>query len=80
MFFIIIIYNLVVIGIEKYLLLRRVFCILKVLMVCKLIFFVWLVGFVVILFFVVIFRGIRYDLNVMYFMVFCKYDREYLLF
>lgn len=75
---VIIIYNLVVIGIEKYFLLRRVLWILSVIVVCKLIFFVWFVGFVGVLFFVMIFIGIRYDLNEIYFIVICKYDIEYL--
>lgn len=77
---IITIYNLVVIGIEKYLSLRRVPRTLKVSTVRKLIFLAWLAGFAVTLLPAATFRGIRYDLNATHFTVLCKYDREYLPF
>lgn len=77
---IITIYNLVVIGMEKYLSLRRVPRTLKVSTVRKLIFLAWLAGFAVTLLPAATFRGIRYDLNATHFTVICKYDRDYLPF
>ena len=72
--------NLVVIGMEKYLSLRRVPRTLKVSTVRKLIFLAWLAGFAITLVPAATFRGIRYDLNATHFTVICKYDREYLSF
>ena len=72
--------NLVVIGIEKYLSLRRVPRTLKVSTVRKLIFLAWLAGFAITLVPAATFRGIRYNLNATHFTVICKYDREYLPF
>lgn len=72
--------NLVVIGMEKYLSLRRVPRTLKVPTVRKLIFLAWLAGFAITLVPAATFRGIRYDLNATHFTVICKYDREYLPF
>ena len=77
---IITIFNLVVIGIEKYLSLRRVPRTLKVSTVRKLIFLAWIAGFAVTLLPAATFRGIRYDLNATHFTVICKYDRDYLPF
>lgn len=72
--------NLVVIGTEKYLSLRRVPRTLKVSTVRKLIFLAWLAGFAITLVPAATFTGIRYDLNATHFTVICKYDREYLPF
>lgn len=72
--------NLVVIGMEKYLSLRRVPRTLKISTVRKLIFLAWLAGFALTLVPAATFRGIRYDLNATHFTVICKYDREYLPF
>ena len=72
--------NLVVIGTEKYLSLRRVPRTLKVSTVRKLIFLAWLVGFATTLVPAATFRAIRYDLNATHFTIICKYDKEYLPF
>ena len=77
---IITIYNLVVIGTEKYFSLRRVPRTLRVSTVRKLIFLAWLAGFAITLLPAATFRGIRYDLNATHFTVICKYDAEYLPF
>ncbi|XP_078372662.1 uncharacterized protein LOC144656306 [Oculina patagonica] len=77
---IITIFNLVVIGMEKYFSLRRVPRTLRASMVRKLIFLAWAVGFAITLFPAVTFNGIRHDLNETHFTVVCKYDKEYLPF
>ena len=60
---VIIIYNLVVIGIEKHLSLRRVPRTLSATAVRKLIFLAWFAGFAVVLIPATTFTGIRHDLN-----------------
>lgn len=72
------IYNLVVIGIEKHLSLRRVPWTLSATAVRKLIFLAWFAGFAVVLLPATTFTGIRHDLNETHFTVICKYDTEYL--
>lgn len=72
------IYNLVVIGIEKHLSLRRVPRTLSATAVRKLIFLAWFAGFAVVLLPATTFTGIRHDLNETHFTVICKYDTEYL--
>ena len=72
------IYNLVVIGIEKHLSLRRVPRTLSATAVRKLIFLAWFAGFAVVLLPATTFTGIRHDLNETHFTVICKYVTEYL--
>lgn len=72
--------NLVVIGIEKYLSLRRVPLTVRTSTVRKLIFLTWFVGFAIVFVPAATFTGIRYDLNDTHYTVICKYDREHLPF
>lgn len=73
-FFVIMINNLVVISLVKYLLICKNFYMFGIIVVCRMIIGVWILGIVIMLFLVVIFDGVVVCLNDSYFIVICCYN------
>ena len=72
--------NIIVISIERYMSTRAVPDTFSASTVRKLVFGAWIIGFIIVLSPTATFNGIRYDLSDTHYTIICKYDNDYFLF